>query len=163
MTQRVEPDLTSTWTYDTGTKGIGKLASAATTGGYSRSHTYDSLGRPAQTQLTIDSTTYTTTTGYDTAGRVNAVTYPSGFAVAYAYNATGYQNQISNSATSAVYWTANARDAEGHLTQQTAGNGVVTSQTYDANTGDLTGITAGSGSRVHGRPQQIRLRFVRHG
>jgi YD repeat-containing protein len=40
------------------------------------------------------------------------------------------------------------RDAELHLTQQTAGNGVVTSQTFDANTGLMTGITAGSAGAV---------------
>jgi YD repeat-containing protein len=58
MTQRTEPDLTSTWTYDSAAHGIGKLASAATNTGYSRSHSYDTLGRPAQVQLTIASTVY---------------------------------------------------------------------------------------------------------
>ena len=81
ITQRVEPDLTSTWTYDTAANGIGKLASAATNTGYSRAHTYDALGRPSQTQITIDGTTYAITTAYDSASRVSPVTYPSGFAV----------------------------------------------------------------------------------
>jgi RHS repeat-associated protein len=155
-TQRVEPDLTSTWTYDAGVKGVGKLSTAATTSIvkkkvvriYNRSHTYDSLGRPSQTQLTIDGTVYTTTIGYDGASRASTVAYPSGFTIRYAYNATGYQSQISNAATSQVYWTANARDAEGHLTQQTAGNGVVTIQSYNTDTSRLTGITAGSAGAV---------------
>jgi hypothetical protein len=90
----------------------------------------------------------TITSAYDANSRVSSVTYPSGFAVAYAYNATGYQTQLSNAATSQPFWTANARDAELHLTQQTAGNGVVTSQTFDANTGLLSGITAGSAGGV---------------
>ena len=85
------------------------------------------------------------------------MTYPSGFAVAYAYNGYGYQTQLTNSATSQVYWTATARDAELHLTQQTAGNGVVTSQTFDANTGRLTGITAGSSGAVQNFSLQLRL------
>ncbi len=80
-TQRVEPDLTSTWTYDTATNGIGKPASAATNTGYSRAHTYDALGRPSQTQITVASTTYAITTAYDSASRVSTITYPSGFAV----------------------------------------------------------------------------------
>ena len=61
MTQRTEPDLTSTWTYDTAAHGIGKLASAATNTGYSRAHSYDTLGRPTQMQLTISGTIYTIT------------------------------------------------------------------------------------------------------
>jgi RHS repeat-associated protein len=153
MTQRVEPDLTSTWEYDTAPMGIGKLAAAQTGDNfYSRVHSYDSLGRPSQVQLTIGSAagyTYNTiTTGYDSASRVNAVTYPSGFAVAYAYNTYGYQTQLTDAVSGLAYWTANARDAELHLTQQTVGNGVVTSQTFDPNTGLLTSITAGSAGAV---------------
>ncbi|HWE20362.1 MAG TPA: hypothetical protein VG758_24825, partial [Hyphomicrobiaceae bacterium] len=49
VTQRVEPGLTSTWTWDTaGPKGIGKLAAASTNAGYTRAHTYDALGRPTR-------------------------------------------------------------------------------------------------------------------
>jgi YD repeat-containing protein len=149
VTQRVEPGVTSTWTWDSsGPKGIGKLATAATNGGYSRTHTYDSLGRPDQVQFTINGATYAITTGYDTASRLARVSYPSGFAVSYGYNATGYQSQLANVATSEVYWTANARDAELHLTQQTSGNGIVTTQAFDPNTGQLTDITAGDGGGV---------------
>lgn len=147
-TQRVEADLTSTWTYDSGTGGVGKLSAATTNTGYSRSHTYDALGRPTQTQITVDGINHVSAASYDSFGRINTLTYPSGFGVTYAYNATGYQSQIIDSFSSQVYWTANARDAEGHLTQQTGGNGVVTSQTFDANTGLLTGITAGNAGSV---------------
>jgi hypothetical protein len=143
MTQRTEPDLTSTWTYDSAAHGIGKLASAATNTGYSRSHSYGHPG-PARPSA-ADHRQHRLR---DAASRVNAVTYPSGFAVAYAYNSYGYQTQLTNSATSQVYWTATARDAELHLTQQTAGNGVVTSQTFDANTGLPHRITAGSSGTV---------------
>jgi RHS repeat-associated protein len=128
--------------------GVGKLASASTNTGYSRTHSYDSLGRPSQVQLTISSTNYTIATGYDSASRVHAVTYPSGFAVTYAYNTTGYQTQLTDAVSGLAYWTANARDAELHLTLQTAGNGLATAQTFDANTGLLTAITAGSAGSV---------------
>jgi RHS repeat-associated protein len=146
--QRVEPGFTSTWTWDTAPKGIGRLASASTNGGYSRSHTYDALGRQDQVQITINGVPYTIATSYDAASRVSKVTYPSSFAVAYSYNATGYQYQLSNAATSEVYWTANARDAELHLSKQTAGNGVVTTQVFDPQTGRLTNIVAGDAGAV---------------
>ncbi|HEY7550089.1 MAG TPA: RHS repeat-associated core domain-containing protein, partial [Hyphomicrobiaceae bacterium] len=148
LVQRVEPGLTSTWTWDTSPNGIGKLASASTGASYTRTHTYDALGRPDQVQITINGTPYTITTGYDAASRLSTVTYPSGFAVTYGYNATGYQYQLSNAATSEVYWTANARDAELHLTQQTAGNGVLTTQVFDPQTGRLSSIVAGDAGAV---------------
>jgi YD repeat-containing protein len=58
VTQRVEPDLTASWTYDTAAHGIGKLATASTNTGYARAHSYDTLGRPSQVQLTISGTPY---------------------------------------------------------------------------------------------------------
>ena len=146
--ERVEPVVTSNWTYDTAVKGIGKLATASTNGGYSRSHTYDALGRPDQTTLTIDTAAYSFTTSYDAAGRVDQMSYPSGLTVAYGYNALGYQTTLANVATSQVYWTANARDAELRLTEQTAGNGVTTNQFFDPLMGRLTAIQSGAGAAV---------------
>lgn len=148
LTQRTEVGLTSTWTYDTAGHGIGKLAHASTSGGYQRTHLYDALGRPAQLQVTADAATHTIATDYDSAGRVAAVTYPSGFVAVSVYNAFGYQTQLKDGATNQALWTANARDAELHLTQRTAGNGVVTSQSFDANTGRLSGISAGNAGAV---------------
>ena len=116
--QRVEADLTSTWAYDTAPKGIGKLATTATNTGYSRSHAYDGLGRPVQTQVTIGTGTYAFNTSYDAASRVSTVTYPSGLSVGYTRNALSFQTQLTNRATNQVYWTAVARDVQMRLTQQ---------------------------------------------
>jgi YD repeat-containing protein len=146
--QRIEPSLTSTWTYDTAVKGIGKLATASTDGGYSRTHSYDALGRPSQTTLSIDGTNYGFTASYDGAGRVSQVSYPSGLSVTYGYSALGYQTQLKNTATNQVYWTANTRDAELRLTEQTAGNGVATSQFFDPLMGRLTAIQSGVSAAV---------------
>ena len=58
LTQRAEPDLVSTWVYNTAAKGIGKLTEAYTgpvgAKTYDRVHGYDSLGRPASLQATLD-------------------------------------------------------------------------------------------------------------
>ena len=148
MVQRIEPDLTSVWTYDTAAYGIGKLATAETNGGYQRSHTYDALGRPDGTTLTIDGVGYSFTTTYDAVSRVSQISYPSGLTVQYSYNAIGYRTQLSNVATSEVYWTANARDAELRLTDETAGNGVETSNFFDPLMGRLTAIQSGAGAAV---------------
>ena len=78
LTGRGEPDLTSAWTYDTQTRGIGKLASTTTTAGFQSTVSYDSLGRPTPTDVTVDSQTCTTTTNYNAEGRLGTVTYPFG-------------------------------------------------------------------------------------
>jgi RHS repeat-associated protein len=148
LTNRTEPDLTSNWTYDTQTKGIGKLATASTTAGFQRTISYDSLGRPVTNQVTADSTSYTTTSTYDIGGRIGTVTYPSGFGVTYTYNTTGYLTQISGGSPSVNYWTANSYDAEAHLTQATAGNGVVTISAWNPDTGRISTIQAGTSASV---------------
>jgi RHS repeat-associated protein len=150
MTNRNELDLTSTWTYDTATKGIGKLTTAASGNGYSRTHSYDTLGRLSSTSTVIDQPTapYVTSTTYDSVGRVSVQTYPNSFAVRNVYNTLGYLSQVVNNATNAVLWTANTMDVQGHLTQQTYGNGVVTQQVYSPNTGRLLNQYAGAGNAV---------------
>ena len=75
--QRVEPDMTSVWVYDTVANGIGKLASASVTAGpaagYQRSFGYDGLGRPVQATTTIDGMLYTFAASYDANGRSGLV------------------------------------------------------------------------------------------
>jgi RHS repeat-associated protein len=153
MTQRAEPDLVSTWTYDTtgalhgDTCRKGKVCTATTDNGYSRSQAYDSYGRPTTTTTTID-TSYVTTRTYDANGRVLTEKYPTGLTLKYVYTSLGYLKEVRNSANSALYWRADAKDAEGHLLQQTYGNNVVTQQVYDDATGRLTNIHAGAGDGV---------------
>src|SRR5665213_82063 len=155
-TQRVEADLTSNWVYDTATTGIGQMTSACTgtscttpsSSTYFRALTYDSLGRPSTTTLTIGGTNYTYTTTYNSDGRIDTVTYPSGFVAKYVYTSLGYLSQIKDNGSGTVYWTVNSRDAELHLTQGTAGSGIATTQSFDANTGALLQILAGPSNSV---------------
>jgi YD repeat-containing protein len=151
----VEPDLTSTWTYDTAAHGIGKLAAATASGaatgtgpqGFQRSFTYDSLSRPTQVEILINSAgAFYFSATYDANSRLSTVTYPSGFVATHSYTSLGYAQQVSGG--SQVYWTANARDAELRLTQQTAGNGVATTQNFDPLTDRLNSILAGTSNAV---------------
>jgi RHS repeat-associated protein len=146
MTQRVEADQTSTWTYDTALHGIGKLASASTGTAYQRTHSYDAFGRPVQVQTTISGNSYSFTTSYDGASRVSAVTYPSGFGVTNYYNQFGYLAETYDSTSFQVYWAAQTADAELHLTQQFTGFHIPTNQSFDPNTGRLTDIQVGGGA-----------------
>ncbi|MES5484930.1 RHS repeat-associated core domain-containing protein [Bradyrhizobium sp. INPA03-11B] len=148
LISRIESGTTSTWTYDTQAKGIGKLATASTDGGYQRVQAYDSLGRPSQTTLTIDGVSYSSSTNYDSVGRLGSITYPSGFAVNYIYNSLGYLTSTQSAATNAALWTANSSDASLRLTQETFGNGIVTNRAFDASTGKLLSIGAGADNAV---------------
>src|SRR5262249_46684929 len=122
---RTEPDLSSTWTYDGATNGVGKLATASATGGAApdngdhRNYTYDSVGRPTQVASIIDQpTAYTLTYGYDseptsaTYGKLLTTTYPNGLVTKNVYTSKGYLKQVINNATGAAYWTASDIDAE---------------------------------------------------
>ena len=148
MTQRIEPGLTSTWTYDTAANGVGKLAQATTSAGYMRDHFYDDRSRPSQTRLRIGGTNFNYFTTYSTVtGRVDEVTYPSGLVLKYGYVAIyGYLKQLADDADpDLVFWRADIRDAEMHLLRQTTENGVEINQTFDANTGLVQTIKAGLG------------------
>lgn len=150
LIQRQEPDLTSTWTYDTASMGIGKLATATTNLGNQRALTYDSLSRPSQVALTIDGTTYNIGGSYDANGRVSSSTYPSGFAVRYSYTTLGYLQKMSDASSGASLWTVNSMEADLQIVSETAGNGVSTTTTFDVNTGLLqaVGATNGGGTAI---------------
>jgi RHS repeat-associated protein len=94
MLNRSEPDLISTWSYDSCTMGAGKLCSTAGGNGYAQTINYDSLGRVLNTSTTIDEV-YTTSYTYGENGQVSRVTYPKGLILDYAYSSTGRMSSIA--------------------------------------------------------------------
>lgn len=154
LTSRTEPDLVSTWTYDSCAKGIGKLCSVSSDNGYARNHSYDSLGRPTTLAVTVDAG-YTVTTTYVAsgadAGKVDTVTYPTGFSVKNVYNSYGYlwKVQRTNNADTTVYWQANSQNAAGSVTSELLGNGLTTTRTYDALFRMTAIASSNAGGAVH--------------
>jgi YD repeat-containing protein len=171
MTQRNEPSLVSNYTYDkyanntACNKGIGKLCEVTAGNGYRRVHTYDALGRPAQSDYYTESTTvpFQVNTTYGVAGdttcpnshgKVCTVTYPAvtigttttRLQVKNSYNAAGYLFKITRLDTGNDVWTATAMDADGHVTHETLGNLLGTVRTYEGTTGRLLGISTGNGA-----------------
>ncbi|WP_282611232.1 FG-GAP-like repeat-containing protein, partial [Pelagibius sp. Alg239-R121] len=140
MTSRIETEGTTTWTYDSATKGTGKIHQVSGPNGYLEVASYDSLGRPDTTTTTISGTVYTTSLTYDAQGRPDTITYPSGFAVQNNYTANGFLGSVSEILGGTVYWQADTVDAEGMVTQETLGNGVVTNRAYDVATALLDSI-----------------------
>jgi RHS repeat-associated protein len=155
MTQRTEPDLVSNWSYDkkfdgsTCGKGVGKLCEAKADNGYKRTHSYDTLGRPASTATVLDNPAQpaTVSVSYDaTTGRVATKTWPTGYSASYEYTATGFLKKVtgggSGGFTQTVTFEVTAMDAKGHITQYKQGSQVTTVRGYDDATGRLKTITA---------------------
>ena len=146
---RVEPGMSSSWTYDSAANGKGKLASV-TGGGVTKTYTYDTLGRPTRLATLVDGKTFNQDNSYDSLGRVLIQTRPSGFATRNLYNAYGYQTELDNARTDAPLWRAVAVDAEGRITQNQYGNGVVNTRTYQPQNGRLTSIQANAPGTTSG-------------
>jgi RHS repeat-associated protein len=159
MTQRAEPDLSSTWTYDavngtpcnnntsgTGTTtSIGLLCQAKATGtatvsgGYIRNQQYDLYDRPVTTQLTLGGGVLpAVTTNYDPSLQLYAGTvFPDGNSTAWKYQGDGHTNGYAQEidgkigSTQTTLYTVQTRDAALRPLQTTTGDGLITSRAYD--------------------------------
>lgn len=172
MIARIEPEYTSTWTYDGCSMGVGKLCASSTTNGVSRSVVYDSLGRPTSTRTTVtNGPSFASALSYDTKGRVASQTYPTGLQVSYGYAARGFLQKLSlatlatlnplpstpggnpgvstSLSTGTMLWQAQTFNAWGKAEQQSFGNGVLSKAQFEAATGRLTKLTAGVGSATN--------------
>jgi len=131
MVKRIEPGLTSVWTWDTAVKGLGKLASESSSNGFMRSYAYDNYGRLTQTNTKIGSDSFAQTSLYDSLGRLSQFTQPTGFAVVNVYNSNGYLAEVRDAANQNLFWQAQAMDAAGHITLELLGNQLYTQHDYD--------------------------------
>jgi RHS repeat-associated protein len=168
MTQRVEPEYTSNWSYDGCAMGVGKLCQTSTSHGITKTLVYDSLGRPANTRTDITSGPSTAAAvAYDGNGRVASQRYPSGVQLSYQYTAKGYLQAVKldtavsvtplagSSCTPAAsctlaagtaLWSATAVNAWGKAEQSAYANGINSSAVYEPFTGRLHNLSAGPGT-----------------
>jgi YD repeat-containing protein len=153
MVQRVESDLTTSFTYGSspGAFNIGRLQSVSA-GSYAESFTYDNKGRLASHTITIPSDgTYTYDFSYSSAtGLLETLTYPvstSSYRLKLKYEYQhGLLKKISDyNAPSTVCWLASATNPRSQVTQKTLGNGVIVNRAFDAVTGWLESLQAGLG------------------
>jgi RHS repeat-associated protein len=149
---RVEPEGTTTWTWDTATKGIGQLATISSPGGYSETYLYDSLGRPSQQSILADGATYLIDQTYTNQGQLDTLTYPTStasvrFKVQYGY-ANGLLQSVrdyTGNVLGTTFWQGLTTNARGQLLDEQLGNGVRTLSNYDRITGLLNARSAGVG------------------
>jgi RHS repeat-associated protein len=142
---------TYVWSYDTAAGGIGMPSQVTGPNGFQETYTYDTLGRPVDSQTTVDGVAYTVTTGYDTYGRVSRIDYPasvggSRFAVQYQYTSNGYLEKVVDAASGTAFWTAGSRNALGQVTEEPLGSGLKTTNSFDDATGRLLGIVTNNGA-----------------
>lgn len=143
---------TTTWIWDTATKGVGQLKSVASPGGYSETFQYDSKARRSKVTTVANGTSYVFDYTYQGAtGKLLTVTYPAGngtrFAARHAYQ-NGFLRKVEDytvQATPTLLWQADAQDARGHVTQEQFGNGQLTTLGFDQTNGRLYTIKTGSG------------------
>ena len=176
MTQRAEPEYTSTWYHDRDAagalcgKGTGKLCESITSHGVTKKHHYDTKGRPDWSRTLVSGgPSFETWLAYSiTTGRVSRQMYPTRLAVDYAYSGYGALRQVklANAATlnplpasaggtpgasqawaaGKVLWTAGSVTAWGKPATAELGNGVQARNDFDAATGRVLGASAGPGS-----------------
>ena len=141
MTNRSEPDLISNWSFDSCTKGVGKLCVASTTNGYSRTLSYDSQGRVwqlASVGMTGLAPAYMSVAYDSNTGRVASRTWPTGTSATYTYTATGFLKQVSAAGASFVVTDMNAK---GQVTEFTQGGVLTTVRNYEDETGRMSSQT----------------------
>lgn len=144
---------TTTWTYDTASRGVGKLASVSGPE-FGQTVTYDSYGRIATTTTTIEGQAYETQTSYDSAGRLATTTYPDigggrpRLTTRNVYNSYGYLSEIQNAANNRLYWQAQTVKATGEIGLEKLGDGTQVARVYDDLYGRLTDISAGTAGNL---------------
>ncbi len=150
---------TTTWEYDTGTKGIGKLAKVVAPGSFEEHYFYDNFGRLERTKRLMDGGYHWIDQTYDSQGRLDIIKYPNSvnastsssagpdserLRVQHTYSSFGHLVSVKDAATSTVYWRADEVDVLGNVKKETLGNGLVTQRFYDRVTGYVNDLKTGT-------------------
>lgn len=151
MIARYEPDLTSTWTFDTPTRGmlVETCVNKCTVNDYRRTHTYDEYGRPSVTTQRLADATYTSRLEYDDLGRVATHAYgrvvdPTKSDVrektfGIRYNNYGYLDRVERGTD--VLWRVTAMDAFARPIDIALGNGLRQTKIFNVHTARLKSAT----------------------
>ena len=121
-------DFTYSYSYDAKWKGSADAVTCSN--GMRKVYSYDSYGRVASEEETINGRTFTTKTGYNGIGKVDVLTYPSGFCVKNNYDANGYLVSVT-SGNGKRYWEAGKDNAAGQMLSETYGEKATVYNDYD--------------------------------
>ena len=127
VTSIAYPDLTTSFTYDSGTNGVGRLTGASDAN-HSLSFTYDAQGRVTGKSQTVGTLTKSVSYGY-TNGNLTSITTPSGQAISYTYTQSRITGITLNGSTTildqALY------EPFGPVSGWRWGNGTFAARVYD--------------------------------
>jgi RHS repeat-associated protein len=160
------PITLATYSYDSGSYGIGRLAKITDLSG-STEFFYDKLGREIKSvKIVNNSGAYTVERTYDPLDRLISLQYPDGEIVTYTYNPQGITQvkglspQLSALQTKGTvpktYISSIHYSPTGQITSITYGNGVITKYAYDPQTLRLTNLTTDA---KDGTIQELNYQF----
>ena len=131
LKQRMEPEGTTKYYYDTQPSGIGLLDSIVSYNYYKEFCLYDPFGRLSMQQKRIDSQWYSQIMTYDALGRLETTKYATGFSVSNIYNTNGYWSAVKRTNTTDTLWKATSVNAKDQMEAEMYGNGLVTFKSYN--------------------------------
>ncbi|WP_437570485.1 RHS repeat-associated core domain-containing protein [Sorangium sp. So ce542] len=158
MTARIDKEEGSdstyrtTWTWDLGATGKGKIAEVESPEHHKTTYSYDPLGRLETKRLTLEGETFTTTFGYTPSNQLNLISYPAGdggepFSVLYELDPHGHVLEARNAETGDPYWALKETDRAGRIRTEEFGNGVVTERSYHATKNRLESLRTTKGAQ----------------
>jgi RHS repeat-associated protein len=153
VTSIAYPDLTSTFTYDAGTNGKGRLTGASDAL-HSMAWTYDAQGRVATRSQTVGTQTHAVTYGY-TGGNLTSQVTPSGQTLTYGYS----NGRVASVAVNSTTILNNVlHDPFGSVRQWQWGNGTLAVRTFDLD-GKLTQLDS-AGLRDYAYDDAFRITAI---
>jgi RHS repeat-associated protein len=148
-TQRVEPEETTTWTYDP-PNAKGEQYQVLTNNNVVQEFKFNNFQQISSKEYTRDNKKYLYTYSYNAAnGLISSITYPNNVKIQNEYTSKGYLNKVTGvniKATLQTLWTANSYNEYNEITSYKLGNNLVTIKTFDAATSFLTEIKTGTSS-----------------
>ena len=149
------PQVTDVWQYDTASHGLGALEvetrSSASEATWSRTYTFDSVGRPVNVATLLDGQTYTESSTYDSVGRPYTQTDASGKTLEQTYTIKGYPEALRDRYSRAgAYNRVRQLNARGQVTLERRGDSdtLAIRRSFDPQRGWLTGIQSGNGNAL---------------
>ena len=143
--------LTTTWTWDTGPNGIGRLHSLMSPDGV-KTYGYTKRGQTESVKLGVNGDVFAARFSYDDVGRLAGVEYPqplgmAAFGVTHDYDAHGHRIAVRD--TNDAFWELQAVDQAGRIQTERFGNDVETTRAYDDDKQALKSIsTHSSGTKI---------------
>jgi YD repeat-containing protein len=132
-----------TYTYDSGTNGVGRLTNITDTSG-TLAYQYDKRGNLTQEQKTMEGHVFTTHYDYDKNGNLKKITFPNGREVTYTLNQANQITQVDSTMGGTTTLAQTITYAPfGPLKTYQAGNGLNIIQQYDTDY-KLTSLQAGA-------------------